>query len=176
MDRSKYAALGRYLAERQTEDSVPMSFAQIERLVGTKLPASKRYPAWWSNNPSNNVMTKVWLAAGFKTEQVDVASEKLVFRNAAKMMREFDEIARKQGLDLSALANGVAEEPREFCGAESKPLGRHPAIGALKGTFTIEPGWDLTKPAMDPDELEEWEASLDRKADLIEQGMAGKKP
>src|ERR1700744_5837808 len=29
---------------------------------------------------------------------------------------------------------------------------RHPAFGALKGTFIIEPGWDLARPAMDPEE------------------------
>jgi hypothetical protein len=48
-------------------------------------------------------------------------------------------------------------------------------IGALKGTFTIEPGWDLTKPALDEDELAEWEASLDRKADLIDEMLSKKR-
>ena len=48
-----------------------MTFAEIEALLGEKLPASKQYPAWWSNNPSNNPMTKEWLAAGFQTESVE---------------------------------------------------------------------------------------------------------
>ena len=43
-----------------------MTFGEIEELLGEKLPASKQYPAWWSNNPSNNPMTKEWLAAGFQ--------------------------------------------------------------------------------------------------------------
>jgi hypothetical protein len=44
----------------------------------------------------------------------------------------------------------------------------------MKGTFTIEPGWDLTKPALDEEELEEMEANLERTADLIAEGLSGK--
>jgi len=49
-------------------------------------------------------------------------------------------------------------------------------IGALKGTFTIEPGWDLNKPALDAEELEAMEANLDRTADLIARGLGDKQP
>src|SRR4051794_10273214 len=76
---SKYAPLGDFL-RKQKGTLVPMTFAEVERVVGTKLPKSRQYPAWWSNNPWNNVMTQIWLDAGFETEQVDVEAEKLVFR------------------------------------------------------------------------------------------------
>jgi hypothetical protein len=173
----KYDALGQFLKTHSSDSIVPLTFAEIEEIIGSKLPPSAyEHRPWWSNNPSNNVMTKVWLAADFETEQVDMTGRKLVFRNVGKMMHEFDEIAREQGFDLTTLANGLAEEPREFRGTVSKQPRRHPAFGALKGTFTIEPGWDLTKPAMDTDELAEWEANQDRQADMIEQGMKGKRP
>src|ERR1700752_4620272 len=81
---SKYAPLGEYL-RKQRKDLVPMTFAEIERIVGSKLPKSQCYPAWWSNNPWNNVMTQIWLDAGFETEQVDVASGKLVFRRTREI-------------------------------------------------------------------------------------------
>jgi hypothetical protein len=55
----------------------------------------------------------------------------------------------------------------------SAPVKRHPMIGAMKGTFTIAPGWDLTRPALDPEELAEWEESLDRKADRYLKGPRG---
>ncbi len=42
----------------------------------------------------------------------------------------------------------------------------------MKGTFTIEPGYDLTQPMFDDDEWAEIEANLERTADMIEQGMA----
>jgi hypothetical protein len=76
---SKYQPLGEFL-RGQSHDRVPMTFSEIERVVRIKLPPSKRRREWWSNNPNNNVMTRQWLDAGFKTESVDIAGEKLVFR------------------------------------------------------------------------------------------------
>lgn len=78
----KYDPLTEFLAQT-AGDEVPMTFAEIERVTGQALPASRRYPAWWSNNPDNNVMTKAWLAAGFQTEQVDIGRERLVFRRVS---------------------------------------------------------------------------------------------
>jgi len=77
---SKYDPLTTYL-KSQPGSSLPITFREIERLVGAKLPGSAyKYPAWWSNNPSNNVMTTAWLAAGWVTSDVDVPGERLVFR------------------------------------------------------------------------------------------------
>lgn len=158
---SKYDELGRFLSG-QFQAEVPMTFSEIERVTGAKLPPkAQNQRAWWSNNPSNNVMTKIWLDAGFETAQVDIASRKLIFRRIARV----------------AKGRGMADEAREFkqaSAAKKEATQNHPLIGALKGTFTIEPGWDLTKPTLDPEEMAEWEASLDRKADLYEKGLSRK--
>jgi len=128
----KYDPLGEFL-RGQTSDLVRVSFADVERIIGGKLPQnSQNYPAWWSNNPTNNVMTKVWLAAGFKTEQVDVEGRRLVFRRVRK------------GAAPAASAPGAAVP------ANSTPAARHPALGVLKGLVLILPGSDLAQPA-DPD-------------------------
>jgi hypothetical protein len=117
---SKYEPLGEYL-KNQGKELVPMTFAEIERVTGVKLPpsASKHRP-WWSNNPRNSVMTKIWLNAGFESEQVDMERRKLVFRRVRKPAKEL---------------------------AENR---HHPAYGALKGLMVIMPGTDLTQPA-DPE-------------------------
>jgi hypothetical protein len=107
-----------------------MTFIEIERLIGAKLPNSQRYPAWWSNNPFNNVMTQVWLDAGFKTEEVDVKARKVVFRRVDQAQPAADQ-ASSSSDDESA----------------SKP---HPLVGWMKGTVRIAPGVDLTEPA-DPE-------------------------
>lgn len=148
---SKYESLGKFL-KSQHSDCVPMTFRQIEAVTGTRLPSSKRYAAWWSNNTSNNVMTKIWLEAGFRTEQVDIAAGKLVFRRTGQV--------------------GLREEGAAFKSGAGHFSLSHPLIGALKGTFTIE-GWDATKPALDPDELRDFGISLERAAGLIEQGLEG---
>jgi hypothetical protein len=123
---SKYVNLGEYL-RGQKNSAVPMTFTEVERIIGHRLPPSARYPAWWSNNPSNNVMTKVWLEAGFKTEQVDIEGRKLVFRRVKPSS------VPPNSKNDSAPKSGVP-----------------PFYGALKGLITIAPGVDLTEPA-DPD-------------------------
>lgn len=121
---SKYTPLGDFLASVETSE-VPLTFAEIEHIVGTALPASSKYPAWWSNNSSNNVMTEVWLKAGFQTERVDVSGRKLVFRRAKQ----------------SSKPMGSGES------ASSTASRRHPIFGCMEGLMTIAPGVDVTAPA-----------------------------
>jgi hypothetical protein len=127
----KYEPLAEFLRTQRTNE-VSISFADIERIVGAKLPpTAQRHRAWWSNNPSNSVMTKAWLDAGFRSEQVDLAAGRLVFRRAGKPR---------------------AEPLPDTSRTESRPSGhsRHPLLGALKGLVRVMSGTDLTKPA-DPD-------------------------
>ncbi|HZP61317.1 MAG TPA: hypothetical protein VFB27_13430 [Opitutaceae bacterium] len=121
---SKYAELGEYLKKRRA-DRVPMSFAEIERITGVKLPPSARkHRPWWSNNPNNSVLTKIWLAAGYESEQVDMEAGKLVFRRVR-----------------------APEQPASR-GGEEAPF--HPLYGYMKGLVRVMPGTDLTQPA-DPE-------------------------
>jgi hypothetical protein len=158
---SKYSALGDYLS-KQFGSEIPMTFSEIEKVTGAKLPPkAQHHRAWWSNNPSNNVMTKVWLDAGFQTEQVDMASRKLVFKRKA---------GRGGGATSASAASsggsGMAEAPREFTSSGPQPL-HHPAFGAMKGTFTIEPGYDLTKPVYTDEEWEGIESEMLAKFDRM---------
>ena len=75
----KYDPLRAFLLSSETAE-VALTFDEIEALLGAPLPASRQYPAWWSNNPSNNPMTRIWLDAGYRTERVNVASGRVVFR------------------------------------------------------------------------------------------------
>src|SRR6201992_704171 len=123
----KYSRLGEFL-QAQRHKEIRMTFAEIERVIGSKLPPnSPQYPAWWSNNPSNNVMTKVWLDAGYESTQVDLHARRLVFRRIAKP------------------ANSTEGSPRPPRKGEC-----HPIFGALKDVTFIPPGVDLTEPA-DPE-------------------------
>lgn len=79
----KYEPLGQFLRGERRQ-RIAMTFAEIERILGARLPPSKQHRAWWSNNPDNNVMTREWLDAGYETESVDTVSGKLVFRRRAE--------------------------------------------------------------------------------------------
>ena len=135
----KYEPLGQFL-RKQRAAAVPLTFREIEKITGVKLPPkAQHHRAWWSNNPNNNVMTKVWLEAGYESAQVDMKGRKLVFRRVAK-----------------------APEPAGFAEPAQKPYatkdGRHPIFGALKDITHLVPGVDLTEPA-DP----EWADLADKK-------------
>ena len=115
---SKYSPLADYL-KKQNRDRVPMTFAEIEKVTGVTLPASAhKHRPWWSNNPDNSMITRVWLDAGFESEQVDMAARKLVFKRVRS-------------------AKPPAESDEEFI---------HPAYGAMKGLIRIMPGVDITQP------------------------------
>jgi hypothetical protein len=114
----KYEPLGDFL-RKSARTELPMSFEEIETVIGARLPPkAKDQRAWWSNNPSNNVMTKVWLDAGYRTERVDLTARRLVFR-------------------------------REGPSPASPRLKQHPAYGALKDLMWIDPDYDLTQPTGD---------------------------
>jgi hypothetical protein len=131
---SKYDPLGAYLESREAAET-PMTFAEVEAVIGSALPpASGRYAAWWSNNPQNNVMTRVWLNAGFRTERVDLAGRKLVFRRVGHR----------------PVAAPLAHQPAHPPG-QSAPVA--PAAGLLealrrelRGTVRVRRGTDLTAP------------------------------
>lgn len=134
----KYEPLGAFLRHQRTLE-VSLTFNEIEKITGVKLPPkAQHHRAWWSNNASNNVMTKVWLEAGYESARVDMSARKLVFRRVAKAPdRE----------------PSSRSEP-----AVMKKGERHPIFGALKDITRLVPGIDLAEPA-DP----EWADLLDKK-------------
>jgi hypothetical protein len=133
----KYENLGAFL-QKQRAREVPLTFREIEKIIGAKLPPkAQHYRAWWSNNPSNNVMTRIWLEAGYESARVDMNARKLVFRR---------------------LTNEPTEKPSPVAPAATKKGERHPIFGALKDITRLVPGVDLTEPA-DP----EWADLLDKK-------------
>ena len=147
MRGSKYEPLKRHLMARK-DSRIPMTFAEIERILGFSLPRSARtHRAWWSNNPTNNVMTHAWLEAGYRTAQVDLASERLVFEriNAGSAASE------DRGRNSAPL---VMTEPDETAAnssvsrvSEVSANRRRPLYGMMRGTLRIKDGVDLTAPA-----------------------------
>ncbi|MDE0332699.1 MAG: hypothetical protein OXL41_12590 [Nitrospinae bacterium] len=125
---SKYAPLTTHL-RNSGRVSVPLSFDKVERIVGAKLPPSAfKHRAWWSNNPTNSVITHAWLEAGYKTANVDMAGRKLVFQKYAK----------------SESAPEAFDDPEAPNGADADYFSR--IYGALQGTVTIHEDTDLTFP------------------------------
>jgi hypothetical protein len=113
---SKYEALPQFLA-RADRAAQRMSFSEIERVLGFKLPASAyQHEAWWSNNATGHSHAQAWLESGWRTEAVDLAGRKVTFCRST---------------------------PPPSVPASQK----HDPWGCMAGTVTILPGTDLTAPS-----------------------------
>lgn len=136
---SKYEALARHL--RGSAGRIEVNFEDVEEILGYPLPASaRRHAAWWSNSGGTHVQSQAWLSAGYRTEQVDLVQERLVF------------VPDRVNGGFSEMAQAKFKRQEQTAQAEPLQAGqkRHPAFGVWKGKVTLLPDYDYTQPA-DPD-------------------------
>lgn len=125
---SKYSALTEHLASRR-EARIPMRFADLESVLGFPLPASARTQRpWWANSGHGHVQARGWLDAGYRSEQVDLESERLVF-----------------------VRLNTVEAPKT---GVRPPEGDHPLFGCMTGMITLPEGIDLTEPTYSDEEMD----------------------
>lgn len=100
---------------------VSLSFAEIEGIIGAGLPNSAReHQAWWANNGQGHSHSKAWLGEGWKTQNLNIVSEKVEFYR----------------VDPPATGGGKAPDPT------SDPL-----YSSLIGTVTFHPPDTPTAPS-----------------------------
>jgi hypothetical protein len=136
---SKYDPLLHHLSG--SRGPVELTFDDVEEVLGCVLPASaRRYPAWWSNSGGTHVQAQAWMAAGYRTEDVDVAAGKVRF------VPEVDAAGFGETKQAKFETKAAGAEERK----PTKGIARHPAFGAWKGLVKLDPDYDYTQPA-DPD-------------------------
>ena len=119
----KYKPLEHYLRDLRAagKPQIAITFSEIEKILGTPLPASaRRYAAWWNNNEGSHVQAQAWLQPGYRTGDVDIPGQKLIFV-AANQLRP--------------------QTPRGQVTNESPSI-----FGSMKGTTFVMQGVDLTEP------------------------------
>lgn len=82
---AKYAPLGVFLKRWKRKnldaETIELSFADIERIIGAMLPHGAVTDDWWGNEPGKDrgsVQCHAWLDAGFEAFLVD-GSERVRF-------------------------------------------------------------------------------------------------
>lgn len=94
-----------------------LSFSEIERIVGFKLPKSAyEHEAWWSNNATGHSHARTWMKFGWRTEAVDLAARKVTFQRSHPST------------------------------TPAMPSTKTDPWGCMVGTVTFMPGVDLTQP------------------------------
>lgn len=78
---TKYDGLARYLKFRGSfTDTVQLSFARIDGLIGDNLPMEAyKNERWWENSPYNE-HAKAWLNAGWETREVNLKEGYVTFK------------------------------------------------------------------------------------------------
>jgi hypothetical protein len=90
--RGKYSPLFHYLNEYSINE-FPITFAELEGILGFELPDSARiHRPWWANQGmrGGHSHALAWEMAGWKTSRVDMEGEKLVFvRDASVKSKQY---------------------------------------------------------------------------------------
>jgi hypothetical protein len=82
---SKYDPLYKWLHSKASSGAkkIPMTFAQMENVLGFVLPRTARSNReWWGNEISPNsrhLQKKSWMKAGYETSKVNLTEESLYF-------------------------------------------------------------------------------------------------
>jgi DNA-binding XRE family transcriptional regulator len=77
---SKYQPLQVHLRQSGA-DELTLNFAEIERILGERLPKSARsLRGWWSNRGEGAVQAQAWMGAGYHTVDLDLDAEQVTFR------------------------------------------------------------------------------------------------
>ena len=84
---SKYGPLKQFLESLSpSESDRTLSFGEVERILGARLPPSAyTHRAWWSNqsSPAGHPHAQAWLAAGWKVDSVSFPDRWVRFRRTA---------------------------------------------------------------------------------------------
>ncbi|MEO1522447.1 MAG: helix-turn-helix transcriptional regulator [Cyanobacteria bacterium J06633_2] len=77
---SKYYPLFQHL-NSSTEDSIHLTFAEIEAIMNSSLPTSARdRKNWWSNRDTPSALqASAWISAGYHVEFVDLQNQTVQF-------------------------------------------------------------------------------------------------
>ncbi|MCB0094703.1 MAG: helix-turn-helix domain-containing protein [Caldilineaceae bacterium] len=124
---SKYYPLYVYLRQRG-QDELTLTLAEIERLIGERLPETAHSQrSWWSNRSRGAVQAAAWMGAGYHVEEMDFANGRITFRKPGKIysvQREGDAILWNADM-IKALRYHMGMNQAEF----ARELGvRQPTI------------------------------------------------
>ena len=79
---SKYVPLQNYLA-KSVASNLPLSFEEIERILGFALPKSAyTHQAWWGNNVQSSRHTRAWMDIGWRTSNLNLETMRIEFVRA----------------------------------------------------------------------------------------------
>ncbi|UKJ74240.1 DUF7662 domain-containing protein [Azospirillum brasilense] len=98
--QGKYTSLSQYLT-RLACDEWRATFAEVEAVLGFPLPGSAlQYAAWWANNRQDGRHSMAWLDVNWRTEELDLATQRVIFRRSIHKAQDPVPVAAQPKLAL----------------------------------------------------------------------------
>ena len=88
--KGSYSLLAAHLkAIQPTVTSLPLTFQEIERILGKELPRSAfEYRAWWANDPTKP-QSAAWFDEGWRTASVNMIARRLTFVRTNERAKQY---------------------------------------------------------------------------------------
>lgn len=117
-ESSKYYPLYQYF-QQSTEDIILLTVADVQSILGGRLPAPARTQrAWWSNRRTANAQSAAWLEAGYRVDELNLESGRVLFRKEGTIppqdVRREGEIVMWNGAMIKALREHMGLSQAEF--------------------------------------------------------------
>lgn len=98
----RYDPLNEYLRS-VSRDEINLSFSDIEKVLGFKLPSSAyTYSAWWANG--GHSQADAWIDAGYKVGRIEIFEKRVTFCKTNVLMTE-EHKKQKISIDKQARVN-----------------------------------------------------------------------
>jgi len=88
---SRYAPLAIWLQQQPLrQEKIPLTFKQIEEIIGEALPTSARgHRSWWANDSVGHVQSRQWLDVGWRISNIVMPEEKVIFTRIKERERAY---------------------------------------------------------------------------------------
>lgn len=88
---SRYAPLANFLSKLpKTQERLVINFAEIESIIGDRLPsAAREHRSWWANDSTTHVQSGQWLNVNWRIVSINMTEEKVVFARARDRERAY---------------------------------------------------------------------------------------
>lgn len=118
----KYAPLAEFLSS-QTEDSCTLTLAEIERIIGRRLPRSARvHPAWWGNDKSH-AQARAWMGEGWRARPATRRLDAVIFQRMGAS-HLWTVAAAKEGGTAQVIVRGLERGAVETLRRRAREAGR----------------------------------------------------
>lgn len=115
---SRYTPLAVHLQTQAVNiDTLKLSFAEIEQLIGGDLPPSARvHRSWWANDSHGHLQAQSWLEAGWRVSSVNISAQVATFIRVEERQKLYIDF-------FSALLNDLRQLPNFPIKEAVSPLG-----------------------------------------------------